>query len=300
MEQALSEVVPALSADARRPGMSDLVAMEALKLRMRLMTKVVFAIVTAGTAALMVVAYIATRSTSFDSQADRDDQISAFLLPEALANGSEVIRALGSILLVVLAAAMVGSEFGWGTIRVLVSSGVSRSRLLAAKLIALGGAVVLFVLAGMAATAIASVGVTVAGGHDLGFAWLTGATLADILLIAVRLTLLLLVPAMLAFTVSVLTRSLAAGIAIGIGFQIVEQIVGAILGALGGVGETLQDLLIQTNLSAIAELNEIGAVERSSSLPNPWQASGVLVLYCAVMLAASFAVFRHRDMTAGG
>jgi ABC-type transport system involved in multi-copper enzyme maturation permease subunit len=286
-------------ARSSQPAMRDLVAMESLKLRKRLMTQIVFGLITVGTIFFMSIGYLTSRSAEYASPIERQEQLDGFLLPEVFANLSSVIGGLGSILLVMLAASMIGSEYGWGTVRVLVSSGVSRTRLLAAKLLALFEAIVLFVAAGLVSGLVGSLAITVIGGHELTTSWLDGATLADIGMIAVRLIFLLLVPAIVGFTVAIVTRSLAVGIAVGIGFQIAEQILSAVLNSVGSFGERVQDLLVTTNLSAIEQYNEIGTPELSASLPGVWQAVALLSLYSAIMLTVSFVVFRRRDIASG-
>jgi ABC-type transport system involved in multi-copper enzyme maturation permease subunit len=279
--------------------MRDLVAMESLKLRKRLMTQIVFGLITVGTIFFMSIGYLTSRTNEYASPIERQDQLNGFLLPEVFANLSSVIGGLGSILLVMLAASMIGSEYGWGTVRVLVSSGVSRSRLLTAKLLAMIEAIVLFVASGLVAGLVGSLAITFVGGHELSTTWLNGQTLGDIAMIALRLVFLLLVPALVGFTVALVTRSLAVGIAVGIGFQIAEQILSAVLNSIGNFGERVRDLLFTTNLAAIDQYNEIGTPEVSADLPGVWQAVALLTLYTAIMLAVSFIVFRRRDIASG-
>jgi ABC-type transport system involved in multi-copper enzyme maturation permease subunit len=299
MDVTITGAVPHGKVSPSQPALRDLVAMESLKLYKRLMTRVVFGLMTVGMLGVMSIAYLTARTGDYATEAERQDQINSFLLPQVLGELPQVIGGLGSILIVMLAASMIGSEYGWGTVRVLVSSGVSRTRLMVAKLLALVEAVVLFVVAGMVSGIVGSLVLTLVGGHDLSFSWVDGTTAADVMLIVVRLTFLLLVPAIIAFTVAIVSRSLAVGIALGIGFQIAEQILSALLGSIGSLGERLRDLLFTTNLAAIDQLNAIGTRDIDPSLPDAWQAAGTLALYCAVLVAVSIVVFRRRDITSG-
>lgn len=297
-ERAASASLPAAgTGDAHRTfaaaPLRALVAMESFKLRRRPMTTIVFLLMTAGLAALMTLSYVVTRANGEPGDVD------SFLLPDMIPNAFDIITALGPIVLVVLAASIIGSEFSWGTVRVLVGSGTARSRLLTAKLVVLLGTTALLALASLASALVTSLAITLLGGHDLSFGWLDAGTAADIGLMFLRSVFVLLVPTVLAFAVATVTRSLAAGIAVGIGFMIGESILWALLSALGSVGETLAKLLISVNTSAITRLNTFGTPDPSSDLPGPWQAAGVLTLYIVALLAVSYAVFRRRDVTAG-
>lgn len=282
------------------PSMGSLVAMENRKLRKRPMTWVIFALITIAVSSLMAIGYVGTRATDPVPGESRDEQLSGFLLPEAIPNAFDIVVGFGGILLVVLAASAVGSEYGWGTVRVLVGSGVSRPRLLAAKLISLVEMTALLLLAGVGMMVLTSLLLTVVGGHDLSLSWLDGGAAADLLLMFVRSIFVMLVSVVLAFTLAVVTRSLAAGIALGIGFSIIESILASVLASLGNAGETISELLLTPNIGAITRLNEFGAPPLDSDAIDPWRAAALLTFYIVVMLGIAFAVFRRRDIASAG
>jgi len=273
--------------------------MEALKLRKRLMTRIVFGFVTIGMAGFMSLAYLWVRLASYPSAAEREVDLDALMLPAVFTDVNAIIGGLGGILIAMLAASMVGSEFGWGTVRVLVGSGVTRTRLLAAKVVALFETIVLFVVAGLLTGVTMSLAFALIGGHGVSLDWVSGDTLSDILMIVVRQSFMLMIPAIVAFTVAVVARSLAAGIAVGIGLQIIDQILSSLLGSIGGFAGRLQDLLLTTNLSAIDQYNTVGTPQIDTTLPDVWQAVGLLTLYSAVMLSVAFAAFGRRDIASG-
>lgn len=268
--------------------------MEMYKLRKRPMTLVVSGLMLAALTIFVSLGYIISRANN-----NGMEDLSGFLLPEILPNAFDVISGLGSILLVVLAASLVGSEYGWGTVRAMVGSGVSRSKLLAAKLIAIVEMIVLFVVGGIFAALVTSTAITVVGGHDFTLDWLDGATLGDIGMMFVGTTFLLFVSAVIGFAVATVTRSLAAGIAIGIGYSIAESILGAILTSLGGAGETISKALISTNSNSISALNTFNEVQVGDDAPSVAMAFVVLTIYCIVFLTAAFVTFRKRDIPSG-
>jgi ABC-2 type transport system permease protein len=276
-----------------QPSLGMLVDMELYKLRKRPMTLVIAGIMLAALTVFVALGYVISRANS------SDNDLSGFLLPEIIPNSFDIIGGLGSILLVVLAASTVGSEFGWGTVRAMVGSGVSRTKLLAAKLLAITEIVVLFVIGGIAAGVVTSLVITVIGGHDLSFGWLDAAALGDIGIMFLGTVFVLFISAVIGFAVATVTRSLAAGIAIGIGYSIAESILGAILGSIGGIGDTISKALLSTNLNAITALNSFGGSRTIEDAPGPWQATLVLSIYCVVFLGIAFAVFRKRDIPSG-
>jgi ABC-type transport system involved in multi-copper enzyme maturation permease subunit len=279
-----------------QPGLGTLVAMETTKLRKRPMTLVIFGIVTLLVVAVMTIGYVTSRAQERQPGVSLDDHLSSFLLPGAVENGFDAAGGLGSILLVVLAASIIGSEYSWGTVRVLVGSGVSRTKLLASKLLTMAMVTVLFVIAGVLATTLSSVVLTIAGGHTLTLGWLDGAAAIDIVLMLVRTTFTLFISVVLGFAIAVITRSVAAGIALGIGFGIAEAILAQLLESIGGIGETLSRLLITPNISAITSLNGFGDRVRPEDAIDPWRATALLTAYMVVLLAIAFTVFRRRDI----
>lgn len=292
---------PATTIPARQPSFRDLVRMELRKLRYRPMTFVIFGIMAALLSGLMAIGYIATRVSERPPGVSLEDDIQSFLFPGVFQDGFSIIGGIGAILLVVISAAIIGSEYSWGTIRVLVGSGVPRARLIASKLVTVALVTIALTLVGFIAFTVTSVGIAIFGGHTVDMSWLNGSTAIDLLLMFVRTIFILFVSAVLAFTVTVFSRSLAAGIAVGIGFMVFEGIAVGLLGLMGNVGETISNFLLSPNMNAISELNYIGERTWSSDgLPDPWRTAALLTAYTVAMIAASFWIFRRRDVSSGG
>ncbi len=207
-----------------QPGFGALVGMELHKLRYRPMTWVIFGMITAMLSGLMTLGYIVTRTMQRPPGVSLDEHVESFLFPGVFQEGFSIIGGFGFILVVVIAAAIIGSEYSWGTVRVLVGSGVPRTRLLAAKLVTVLLVTTALTLTGFVAFTMTSLGISLLGGHAINTSWLDGAAVVDLSLMIARTIFTLLVPALLAFTVAVLSRSLAAAIAVGIGFMIAESI----------------------------------------------------------------------------
>jgi ABC-type transport system involved in multi-copper enzyme maturation permease subunit len=275
-----------------------LVTMERMKIVKRPMTWITFLILLIGVAAIILVAYLAIHSSNLRPQ-EKASRLNNFIWPTGIIRSFDIGGFLGQILLVVVAASMVGSEFGWGTIRVMVGTGAARTKLLLAKLIALTLTTIVYLLAAAAVGSLASLFVTVVGGHMVTLGTMNASWWGDLALMILRSFFVLWVLVVLAFSVASLTRSVAAGIAVGIGWPFLEQILAALLGLIGNIGKDIDKWLISTNTDALRMRNGFGPHSIDPGTPGAWHAFIVLAVYCAVLLTASIVVFRRRDIASG-
>ncbi len=276
----------------------SLVAMERMKIVKRPMTWITFLILIGGVAAIVLLAYLSIHAARL-TPAQKTSRLNNFILPTGITRSFEIGGFLGQILLVVVAASLVGSEYGWGTIRVMVGTGARRTKLLVAKLIAVTQTTVVYLLGAALAGSAASLIVTVAGGHTLTLGTVNGAWWGDLGLMILRSFFVLWVMVVLAFSIASVTRSVAAGIAVGIGWPFLEQILAALLGLLGNIGDEVRKWLISTNTSALTQRNGFGHQSIASGTPGAWHAFLVLLVYCVVLLAIAIIAFRRRDIASG-
>lgn len=282
-------------ARGRLPGVSRLVGMELRKLARRPMTQTVFGIVTAATVFAIWGGY-ATISHGNLPAADRADRLLNFVLPGVIPNMFNLMGVLGMSCLAVLAAGVIGSEYSWGTVRVLVGSGVSRLRLIAAKWLAILAMTIAWVVLGLIVTMAAAAVLALVTGRPLTLGTVDAAWAEDLALMLGRTIFVLLVPATLGFAVALVARSFAAGIAVAIGWPFIEQVGFVLTQLLGRPGEILRDVMIMTNMQAVTALNGFGPQSVPEGLPDPWQAAGVLTLYLVVLAGISLVVFKRRDL----
>lgn len=301
MQAAATTTTPAQTGGHRtQASLGALLRMEQMKLRARPMTKILLAIASLGTALIMSLVYVAVRASGYDSEAARQSDIESLLMPFALNDGMEIISLLAGILITVLAASIAGSEFGWGTIRVLVGTGQSRMKLVLAKILTVVQYSVAFAAAGVAAVIVTSYALALIGGHDLPSGWFTLEFVGNFARAFGLLSFLIFLSGALAFSIALLTRSLAAGIAIGIGWGVVEGIVVAVLGTGNTIGGKISQGLTTPNVESI--MDYLYVTPRETALSggiNAVQAFGVLALYMIVPLAIAAFVFRRRDITSG-
>jgi ABC-type transport system involved in multi-copper enzyme maturation permease subunit len=273
--------------------MLPLLRSEVFRLRRRWMTTVLLLVVVLGVAAVYIILWLVYINASPVEQLDQADELSVRAVPDI---GMDVVNFLGSIVTVILAASIIGTEFGWGTIRALLPRARSRIELITAKLITLALFDVLIVLAGFVTATIFSSVIANVEGLDTS---LSSEFWGDaIQSIAINLFVLLPYSA-LAFFVAVLTRSNAAGIAIGLAILLAEGIIVAILGALSDALDWIGDLLFTNNMTAILNENNPGGRGSTSDLPGTGQAIFVLVVWIVLLVGGSFWFFQRRDVTSG-
>jgi ABC-2 type transport system permease protein len=213
------------------------------------------------------------------------------------------LNGLGGIFAVVLAAASMGSEYSWGTLRTQLARQPERGRLLVAKLLTL-----------MALLLVAAV-LSLALGAGLGGALvalsgaqssITAADLARLPLALLRGLYVLLPYVLLTLCLTVLGRSLLAGLAGGLLYLVFEVGLGALalFEVLGGGWRVLYSLTPGQNINTLALMNSHGFglyPERVtaldvSTLPSPLQATLVVAAYSAIFLVVAVASLRRRDV----
>jgi len=213
------------------------------------------------------------------------------VLPTAMEGVFNSVPGLGMILVAILAASVVGTEYGWGTLRQTLARGTSRpkyltSKLISIALIALIG-VIIAVIVGLIATIITSM--LVEGGIEWGsfFSYFTSSL--------GRTLLVLLVFVSMATFFSVLLRSSALGLMVTIALIIGDSIIVALLSGSTGWLADIPQYMIGFNTGELMALNSLSPPD---DLTPWWQSAGVLLAYSTVFITASFYRFQKQDLTA--
>ena len=147
---------------------------------------------------------------------------SAFTLPYSVVFPMGMLSSLGLILLALLCASTIGTDYSWGTLRTVLATGAGRWQYLAAKLLLMAlvvaGAMAVLSLATMANSLLASSLAPDAPPYVA--AWMASQLggWPEVLEVMGRALVSILVYLTLATFVTVWTRSLAAGIAISMGY----------------------------------------------------------------------------------
>jgi ABC-2 family transporter protein len=283
---------------ARRGEFPRLFRMELFKLRRRPMPVILTAVLAAACFGLPLLLYVVFRIADDESARSvgsdgRQELLDRVIFPGALTGSVDYALAYGTPLLIVLTAASFGGEFAWGTVRLLLARGESRSDFVRSKLAAivvwwtvtlavatasaLGSAVLVWLVAGepgpMAADrAVLSgfVGVLVRG-------W--SATLAYVTLTAL---------------LTVQLRSTAWGVAAGLFCFFGERVVDGAAETLGiGLLEWLARLGINYNVRTVVHNGE------GSDNP-PLFAAALLTVYVIAAISGATRHLRRHDVVISG
>ncbi len=224
------------------------------------------------------------------------EQLMSQLYPENMAayvlSG---ISGTGGTLALILGALFVGSEYGWGTLKTVLSQRPGRLTAFFAKMLALGAALALFVLLAFVAGAICSL--VVAGIQGAAVGW---PPLAQLLEGLGAGAVILAVWAALGVFLATLFRSTA--LAIGLGLFYALALEGIVFG-LPIPNESFQDarqFFLGQNSGFLADSFTGGSLQQPFAPPGPdvgaTQAALVLGVYLAAFLLIAALAFRQRDV----
>ena len=196
--------------------------------------------------------------------------------------------AIGPLLLMILAATLIASEFGWGTMRTVLSGGISRWQFLSAKVLLMvwlccGVLLIISLVAVLSSlTAILISPVDASGVADSG-KW------SDIVSVFFRTVYGLLPFIGLSIFATVLTSSRSLGIAVSVGYFIVESIAAPALRLNDTLARIEDYLLIQSFRSWTA----VPLVGDTSDLLRVFV---VILAYTALFIAITAWVVKRRDI----
>ena len=221
-----------------------------------------------------------------------EEGLSDFTLPSILTIDPISLHFL-VIPIMILAASVVGVEYGLGTLRTTLTRGVGRWQLLSAKLIMLmvaviAGFIVLSAFSAIAGGVIAGIAVIIppAEGEALigtePQAWLDAAIGAGKVVYA-------LAPYVaLGVFLAVVTQSTAQGISISMGYYLLELIAAPLIGGIAGWLESVLDVaLLGSN---------VGEWMSTANTTDTLRAFFVILAYTVVFVAAALWIFQRRDV----
>lgn len=254
-----------------------------------------------------------------DQQQIRDQETSSIrttlAFPGSVQLAGGYTTFLGVILLSILAGAVIGGEFGFGTLRLALSRGMGRAQILTAQAVALAllslGIGLAMMLLGVL------VGVTIGPLLGATLPALSGGGALALVAYWLAISFDLFAFAAIAFFLATLSRSTAAGIAGPLGYYVFEIIAIGILSALsfairGNLGAFLghvPDWLLGQNLSVIAAkafapLQSVSTTVQQgggniSNGPSFGLAHALLVslTYCVLLVGSTYFIMRRRDIT---
>jgi ABC-type transport system involved in multi-copper enzyme maturation permease subunit len=206
----------------------------------------------------------------------------------------------GGVFALMLGVFAVGSEYGWDTLKTLFSQRPGRLRVFASKLVALGLALVPFVLAVFAAGAVASV--VIAQIEDAPVSWPSAWLIVRALAAG---WLILAVWAALGVLLGVATRGTSLAIGVGILYALVVEGLLSAFAESVSLLEPVTELFLRANGYSLAaalgaSTDSIGS-NGPGSFDGPFVGSGqalaVLAAFAVAFASLSGLLLRRRDVT---
>jgi len=276
--------------------MAPLLRSELFRLVRRWMPRILLLILIGLVGLLYILLWVTVRSGAADEFALREN----LRLASVRDTGLNLVFQIGSVNIIIMTASLIGSEYGWGTIRALLPRASSRTAYFSAKLVTALLFVAVTVLIGLVVSFAASAVITAIEGLPSG---LGPQGLSRTVFATARTTFVMLPYVALTIMVTTLTRSVAAGIGLGLAVLFLESLFLSLIGLAGGIFERLPGALISRNVQALLEANAAGLEDSFSSsgaaMPSVWQAAVVLAAYTVAFLFLAYRSFIKRDITAG-
>jgi len=279
--------------------MNPLLGVELFKIRKRMMTWILLAVLVVFVILNFILSYLAVTSNHGISSDVRISLENALQFPKAFTFAFSVTQSVGIILLIILAASLIGNEYAWGTVNRVISREGRRSLYMGSKLVALIITILFLVLIGLVLGTLLGIFTTsrLAGTVDWSFFTLSFA--GHLIKMFGWTAFTIMVYALLAVLLASWARSVIAGIGGALGYYFIESILIGVLNDASGWLHRIPDYLIGHNARAL-----VTAVERggpfSSSTPPPTalHATSVLMIYSLAFLGIIFYLFRRQDLTA--
>jgi len=284
--------------------MFEMIKVELTKLRKRRMTWILLGIMVGLYIFMFLITYAIANNPPQHMDAETIEGLrDGVILPYSLTTVYSMALGVGSLLLIILVGAAVGNEFGWGTIRQVLTRKGIRYQYVSAKLIAFIICAIIGTMIAFAFGFVMAMITTAAleGGIDWGF---MSTELVGEIFRNYGWTLYALVPyILLTMTFALLGRSALAGIGAALGYFMIEGIFTGVFG-LGNetiakighylIGPNTEALLPQTQMGGGPMMGGGGAIDP----PTTAWAVVTLIIYSVALLGISLWLFKRRDITA--
>lgn len=273
--------------------MIGLLSAEFLKLRKRLMPRILL---------IILLALIALVFFGFAKNGDRTS-LSDVVLPNGWLLGLVFVSFFAPFIAPVLAGSWAGSEYSWGTIRMVLSRRPNRTQFLLAGIVVLLSAVGTALLASLLLATISSwLAALLLGRTVFDSTVFDGAFVGLFVKLFFCVWLILAFYVVLAFSAGTLFRSGAVGIGVGIGLTLADLILTGIFYNLGGtwrsIADHFPDVYARALPSHLANGTLSGVSSGRTGLPSVSASILALAIYTLVPLALAIVLVRYRDVTA--
>lgn len=213
----------------------------------------------------------------------------------------------GPVFIAFFAASAVATDFGWGSVRLSIARGVTRTQFLTAKLLTTALICAAGMLIALAVGIVFSLAATQLFEDPVRYVGVNPEpSVSEMPPMVARAALAILPYGLLAFMLAVVSRSTAMGATGVLVYKLVESAAVSLMGELGGNWERFQNLFIEHHASALLAANKNGypdyntiafrAVPDRADTPDPSVAAIMLVVFCVAFGAISFWSFARRDL----
>lgn len=283
-----------------------LIAAELLKVRKRWLPYILLAVMFVGvTFQIWMVGYLAWRTSDEEF---RLEALRGFALPWSFVALLDIGQFWGSFFVAILTSSVVATEHNWGTVRQALIRGQPRANYLTVKLVGIAvlsaAGLLLTLLFGVWQSIIATIVAEAPVTLDVP----DGPSIPELFLMVLRAGYAIVPYGLLAFALTVVSRSTTLGVVGTLIYLIMESILVAILGELGGAAPTINAFLLGHNVAGLLAANTIGTGDFSTisfranpfaaDTPDPAAATVVIAAYCLAFLGVAYHVFRRRDLGA--
>lgn len=269
----------------------------------RLMSKIMLAILLAGYVLIVGIEYLAFRVSDPAAAA----QFSTILtFPLSMGSAQSYLSFLGPILLSILAGAVLGSEYTYGTQRQQLGRGLSRVQVLTAQIVAMAvialfTAIFMFVLSTL-------VGITLGPATGTSLKALTLTQWEGVLFYWLATAARLFIYMLIAMFMATLGKSVIAGIAFSLGVIVVEGILSTVFNflALAFKNSQFSEFLANvpkwlpgsggSTLTTAASQMIDSSGQPALGQTDVWQGVTAVLIYAIVLIAASYLFYTSRDL----
>jgi ABC-type transport system involved in multi-copper enzyme maturation permease subunit len=276
---------------------------ELLKTRKRWMPYTLFLVMVVGVLFIIFAAgFFAYRDNPIEEPGARLTFAFPFSIHALLDSG----QFWGAMLVGILAASVMATEYNWGTVRQVLIRGQSRRRFLAVKLLVISLMSAVMLLAALFLGILLSIYTSDVEGFEITLDVPDGPSIPEIIVMILRAGWCIVPYGMLAFMLATVGRSGTLGIGGIVIFLFGEAIAMELLDSLGPIGRFLKDISVGQNVNSLIAENRIGTGEYNSislreqgdpsELASPNVAALIITVHTVVYMVIAFAVFERRDV----
>jgi ABC-2 type transport system permease protein len=214
------------------------------------------------------------------------------MLPDGLGFGSALVVGVGAVIMILFAAGMYGSEFGWATIRMMLMMRAGRTQLVVAKLIMIAIVSIIVTVAGMAIVLVGSLGseLVIEGSIDFDRAF-SGEILSEFLIVTARSAIAIAMWGLIGGMLALAFSSMAIGSGIAIAGYFIGDLVVTLVAQVGTVGEWVSRLMPTYGINGMIQLNQFDEVNLSNA-----EITGMVVSLIAwSIIFVAFGLYRFKN-----